>query len=87
MGVDGQMVSIMPPRTNLFDRHTNKWVVHEVQQQEEPQEKGVLQHPWGDQLPHMGESRWEGAPSFSGNSAWSAPPSYGQGAGGWVTTI
>jgi hypothetical protein len=87
MGVDGQMVSIMPPRTDLFDRHTNKWVVHEVQQQEEPQEKGVLQHPWGDQLPHMGESRWEGAPSFSGNSAWSAPPTYGQGAGGWVTTI
>jgi hypothetical protein len=36
MGVDGQMVSIMPPRTDHFERNTEKWVVYEVQQQEEP---------------------------------------------------
>jgi hypothetical protein len=41
MGVDGKMVSIMPPPTDLFDRNTDKWVVHEVQQQEEPHEQGV----------------------------------------------
>jgi hypothetical protein len=83
MGVDGQMVSIMPPRTDLLDMNTEKWVVHEVQQQEEPQEQGAPQHPWGAQPPHVGESRWEGAPSFSGDSAWRAPPTYGRGAGGW----
>jgi hypothetical protein len=83
MGVDGQIVSIMPPCTDLFDRHTNKWVVYEVQQHEEPHEQGVPQHPWGDRSPHVGESRWEGAPSFSGDSAWSAPTTYGRGAGGW----
>jgi hypothetical protein len=83
MGVDGQMLSIMPPRTDHFDRNTDKWVVHEVQQQEEPQEQGAPQHPWGDHSPHVRESRWEGAPSFSGHSAWSAPPTYGRGAGGW----
>jgi hypothetical protein len=58
MGVDGQMVS-MPPHTDLFDRNTEKWVIHEVQQQEEPQEQEAPQHPW------------------------SAPPTYGRGAGGW----
>jgi hypothetical protein len=36
MGVDGQMVSIMPPPTDIFYRNTEKWVVHEVQQHEEP---------------------------------------------------
>jgi hypothetical protein len=31
MGIDGTRVSIMPSRTDLFDRNTEKWVVHEVQ--------------------------------------------------------
>jgi hypothetical protein len=83
MGIDGQMVSIMPPCTELFDRNTEKWVVHEVQPHEEPQEQRAPQHPWGAQLPHVGEPRWEGAPSFSGDSAWSAPSTYGRGACGW----
>jgi hypothetical protein len=27
-GVDGQLLSIMPPHTDIFDRDTDKWVVH-----------------------------------------------------------
>jgi uncharacterized protein YutE (UPF0331/DUF86 family) len=31
MGIDGTRVSIMPSRTDLFDRNTEKWVIHKVQ--------------------------------------------------------
>ena len=38
---NGQNVSIRLPRADLFDRTTGKWIVEEVQPQEEPQNPGM----------------------------------------------
>ena len=66
---NGQRVSIRLPRTNVFDRHNEKWIVEEAQPQEEPQNQAPQGYPWGFHEPQLGGYQRQDPSFFQGGSS------------------
>ena len=74
---NGQRVSIRLPRTDLFDRHSGKWIVEEAQPQEETQNQAPQGYPWGFHEPQLGGYQGQNPSFLRGDSSSGAPPYYG----------